>query len=150
MTLPNNSDSIVAVAQGLKTAVDGMATDLGIQYTAYGDQSKIPAVPAVCVEPNSKTREPQGTYQMTQNTFTVFLLVYLAKIGKSDETVRLDTDTLAESIETRLHQDLQLGGLLVHGYVQEIESGYTYRAGTLYRSARMTYMGLSKTLLRSP
>lgn len=117
----------------------------------YGDQRTIPTTPAICIEPGDKTRTLAGAPQMTQNDFEIYLMVYHNKV-QSVETTRAECDQLAYELEHWLHQDLQLqnGGPtpnLIHGYVRTNESGYTVKAGTLYRSARLTYAGRNKTSL---
>lgn len=116
-----------------------------VQDIWYGDQEKIPRVGAVCVEPGSMSRTPNGFYQQSQNDFVVYILIYHA--GTEVEVIRQQCDQMGSAVARVLHADLQLGGLLVNGYVASFESGYTYRGNTMYRTCRLTYMGMSKTNL---
>ena len=122
-----------------------------VQATFYGDQDRIPVTPTVCVEPNTKTRTLEGAPNMTLNEYEIFLIVYHNK-AQDNQLTRKEVDELAYQIEFLLHQDLQLanGGPtpnLIHGYVRSHESGYTYKANTLYRTARLTFYGKNKTSL---
>jgi hypothetical protein len=117
----------------------------------YGDQDRIPTTPYACVEPSNKVRSLEGVPNMTRNEFEIFVIIYHNGI-QSNQVTRKETDMLAYDIEFLLHQDLQLHSPdgtrnLIHGYVRQNESGYTVKAGTLYRSARLTYFGLNKTSL---
>jgi hypothetical protein len=117
---------------------------LGLQDVWYGDQEMVPRTPAVAVEPGSKARVIAGTSRSTENRLTVYLMVYVAKIQDVQAT-RKTTDQIAEAIEVHLHNDPTLGGLVIFSMVSSVESGYAIRGGTLMRSARMTWEGLSKT-----
>jgi hypothetical protein len=141
-----NTDSFVTVAQYLQTLLNTNKATWGVVDVWYGDQSKLPHVPAICVEPGGKTRALEGGWQMTKNDITAYVIVYVAKL-QDEQTTRLQTDQIAEQVEAFVHLDLQLNGLLVQGYFTGMESGYTYRSGTLYRACRMTYSGMSKTML---
>jgi len=112
----------------------------------YGDQSRLPHATAVCLEPSDKDRVLSGAPNMTTNDFTIFILVYVQLVQDVQQT-RKDADNLAYDIEHWLHQDLQLSGTLIHGFVSRAESGFTFKQNTLYRSSRMTYSGRNKTSL---
>jgi hypothetical protein len=122
------------------------------QDVFYGDQDRIPRTPAICVEPNDKSRTLAGVPNMTENIFEIYLMIYHNKV-QSNETTRLEVDQLAYAVELFLHQDLQLTNgdaadpYMIHGFVRSNESGYTYKAGTLYRTARLTWYGKNKTSL---
>lgn len=117
----------------------------------YGDQERLAHSPSICVEVGDAGYELEGLPDMTVNLFEVFILVYHNKVQDMQIT-RLETDQLASQIRRTLHLDLQLKvagqPLLTHGYVRAHESGYTYKKNTLYRSARLIYIGKNKTSLR--
>lgn len=118
----------------------------------FGDQDSIPRTPSICVEPGEKTRTLQGVSQMTKNEFEIYLMVYHNRVQSVQQT-REECDQLAYEIEKWLHADLQLAlgvpatPALIHGFVRQNESGYAVKNNTLYRSARLTYMGENKTSL---
>lgn len=114
----------------------------------YGDQQRITHTPTICVEPSQKTRELAGAPNMTMNTFEIIVLVLINKVADTIIT-RKQSDQLAYDVEKFLHQDLQLNGLLIHGFVERSESGVTTKNNTMYRAARLVYHGLNKTSLAS-
>lgn len=129
----------------VSTVVDSNGNVAKVTGVYYGDQEKVPTVASVCVEPGSVSRTPNGFYQQSQNDFVVYLLVYHS--GIEVEIIRQQCDQIGSAVARLLHADLMLGGLVLHGYVASFESGYTYRANTLYRTCRLTYTAMSKTNL---
>lgn len=121
----------------------------------YGDQTKIPRVPSLCVEPSDKNRDFEGASRpaTTRNALMVFFLIYHA--GPEDQVARRQTDEIGEAVEALVHLDPQLnnGGssptndLVISSLCTVSQSGYTYRNNTLYRSVRITWVGNTKTRL---
>jgi len=157
MTYPYPGD-ITSIAKALQAKIvaaqasftlrpdDGGAIDVW-----YSDQDRLPRTPAICIEPDEKQRTLEGAPNMTINEFTVFILVYHNAV-RDVQVTREECDRLAYEIEKLIHQDLQLTNgdptpRVIHGYVRSNESGYTFKQGTLYRTARLTYYGKSKTSL---
>jgi hypothetical protein len=146
--------NIVTIAQLLRTKIQtapGGTFTIAPQDVFYGDQDRIPRTPAVCIEPGDKTRTLTGAPNMTTNEFEVFILVYHDKV-EDVQAIRQEVDVLAYEIEKYIHKDLQLKNgtsnpALIYGFVRANESGYTIKAGTLYRSARLIYFGMNKTSL---
>lgn len=122
--------------------------ELEIKDVWYGDQNNIPRFPAVAVEPGPFNRGLSGIggKGRTDNTITVYLLVYNNNI-KDVQKTRQDTDQLAEQLMDVLHEDVTMGGLVIHGFVNTIEPGYTVRGNNLLRSSRVTWTGMTKTLI---
>lgn len=148
-----HTDKLTTVALYHKNALVAKQVALGIADIWFGDQEKIARTPTVCVEPVTKRRIISGVAKpggMVTNTFEVHFLIYHIKL-QDVQVTRQEVDTLAEAIEVELHKDVHLGtppnDLIIHGFVEEMESGYVYRAGTLYRSVRMIWRGQSKTHL---
>lgn len=146
------SSNMVPIAEAIEAKiVASMGTfSTPVQAVFYGDQDRIAVTPTVCVEPSDKTRELSGAPNMTENTFEIFILVYHNKV-QDNQLTRKEVDQVAYEIEQLLHQDLQLkvAGVpkLIHGFVMRNESGYVFKGGTLYRTARLTYRGKNKTSL---
>ena len=133
-----------ATAQTLKTS---SGVTLAPEDVYYGDQEKFPRTPSVCVDPGNRQRDLQGVSYRTDNKFALYILVYHAKI-QDNQLTRQEVQQLSEQIETLLHLDPQLGGLVIHSYCTLNESGYVYRQATLYRTNRITFEPYSKTRLR--
>lgn len=145
--------NVVTIAQELVnriTAAPGGTFTIAPTKVFYGDQDRIPSTPTVCVEPSDLVRQLQGAPNMTLNQFELFILCYHNKV-QDNQLSRKEVDQLAFEVMHFLHQDLQLvvagSPLLIRGFVERIESGYVFKAGTLYRTARLTYRGQNKTSL---
>lgn len=139
-------DSLATFAQNVKDLIDANALALGIKAVYYGDQNKIPVVPAVCVEPTMKSRQLAGAPRMAENRLEVYVLIYHARL-QDVQVTRKECDEFAEDVERVLHADAQLSGTVIHSMVEALESGYAKRSGTEFRSSRLTFAALTKTLL---
>lgn len=131
----------------LNLLADNQAS-LGIEGLAYGDVERLPVTPYVCVEPEDKTRTLKNAQRMTNLNFTIFIIVYFGPVA-SVQANRRGADILAESIEDLVHSKKSLDGLVTHGMITNIASGYANRDRTLIRASRMTYEGISQELLTS-
>lgn len=128
---------------------------LAIDNVWYGDQEAVPDGRTVCVEPVNVTRPMSGVPDMVTNTFGVAVLVYVTKV-QDVQLTRRECDVLTSAVADLLHQHLNLdddvhtpgSDLVVHGWVVEHLSGYSYKSGKLVRSGRLTWQGISKTSLR--
>lgn len=138
-----HTQSLETVTQAFVDLLNLNKVTLGLTDVWYGDQEMIPRTPAAAVESGQKTRELSGAPDVTTNRFTVFILVYMAKI-QDVQTTRKAADQLAESIEALVHQDNTLGGLVIFGMCTSVEPGYAIRGGTLMRAARITWEGFTK------
>lgn len=135
------------VSSDLEASIPEAQASSNCSMIFYGDQEKFPATPAICVEPVSRMRDLQGVSYRTDNNFTVYVMVFVAKV-QDNQVTRKQAQTLSEVIEGLLHVDAQLGGLLINSFCSNNESGYVFRNNTMYRTNRITYTGYSKTRLR--
>lgn len=121
--------------------VDNKA-NLGLVDVYFGDQDKIPVTPVVCIEPQIKTNilNEAGAGRLISIEFRLFFLVYYSFI-QSPQDNRRGADALAEAIESVVHSDRTLGGLITHGYCTDVESGYTTKGNSLIRSNKITFVG---------
>ena len=113
----------------------------------YGDQEKFQHTPSICVDPGNRQRSLMGVSYRTDNNFAIYILVYHAKL-QDNQVTRKEAQQVSEAIETLLHADPQLGGLVIHSFCALNESGYVYRQSTMYRTNRITFEPYSKTRLR--
>ena len=141
------TDDIVTVAKYWQSAFE-QDTTLDLQDVFYGDQNRIPRTPALCVETGDKRRELNGAPRRTRVDMTIFFLVYHSTIADA-QTNRENTDRMAFAVEDFIHQDPDLGGLIVHGMVTSIEPGFVSRGNTMYRASRITYEATSQIQLPS-
>lgn len=140
------TDNLDTVTQYIVDLINTNKVALGVQDVWYGDQELIPRSPAVAVEPGTKTRTLTGMPRMATNNFTVFILVYVAKL-QDIQLTRKTSNQLAEAIEDLIHGDSNLGGLVVHGFCTSQESGYAVRGSLLMRAVRISYEAMSKLQL---
>jgi len=144
----DQTDSVVDIAQFLFDQLDDNKTPLGLTDVFYGDQEKIPRVPAVAVESGTKSREINGAPRRTLNTITAYLIIYHSKIDASVQVTRKEVDLLAEAVESLVHSNSTMDGLVIHSLVTEIQSGYSAKGKTdIYRSARLTVTATSQSQL---
>lgn len=148
MTVTENTS---VLGQYIKNLIDTNKVTLGVKQVLYGNQNDIPFSPTVVVTPGIKRRELRGVSApggRTFNVMNVFVTIMTSKVG-DENTERLKTDQLAEAVEKLLHQDTTMGGLLIHGFVQEwtpTEAFFQQTQGQ-FRTVRMTFVGTSETYL---
>lgn len=140
------SDSIVTLCQYIVDKLTDNAEALGLVDIYYGDQERIATSPAACVEPGPKNRDLQGANRRTENTITIYVIVYHSEI-RSPQSNRKDADALAEAIEAVLHLDPTLGGYVRHSYVTNISPGYVNKINGPMRASRLTFEASNITML---
>ena len=130
----------------LFTLLDNNKAALGLADLFYGDQSKIPRTPTLCLEPDIKQRTLAGVPRRSENTLRAYLLIYVSKVQDVQSNSR-DVLVFAETVEALLHVEPTLGGLLVHSFCPAIEPGYRTRDNTQFRACRITFEGINKSIL---
>lgn len=114
----------------------------------YGDQVRIPRVPALCIFGGVRARGLEGIVR-TDNNITVYLILYYMSARESSQLNAQKMDVMAEELEELLHTDLQMGGLVTHGYVRSVEPGWAMRENGLMQATRLTWQGYNRTSLRA-
>jgi len=118
----------------------------GIEDVFYGDQLMIPRTPTLCLEPDGKRRELQGVPRRTENTYTMYIILYVSEVQDTSKNAR-DALVLGEAVEDFLHADPTMNDLVVHSFCSELDPGYRTRQGTRYRACRITFQATNKTVL---
>ena len=133
------------VADALKTLIETNQVSLGIEEVYFGDQERIARHPSVCIEPNLQRNDIAGvaTPMRLQRTHTVVILLYHSRFVDT-QTQRRDCDALAAEIEELVHNNVTLGGLVIHAYVSSVESGYSRKEGII-RAAGITVTAITKS-----
>lgn len=144
-------DSYTALAQDVKTRLEDNASALGLKAVYYGDQERIPYTPTAAIEPGGKERRLNGMPRRTEVSLTCYIIVYHYSLA-STQDIRLENDTLAEDIETFLHEDCQLKDTngemtVIDSMVPNIESGIMVKRNTLFRASRITFEARSQVQL---
>jgi hypothetical protein len=140
------TDRLDVITEAVFDAIVAQKTPLGLEDIWFGEQSKIPRTPAVCVVGDSKRRDPSGAPRMVTNTFVVRVDVYISKVQDIQESDR-DALVLADNVEVVLHSDLTFDGLVYGSLVTANEQGVFNKANTNFRSARLSLELTSKTML---
>lgn len=142
------TDSISTIGQYLFSMLDSNRVDLGLKGVWYGDQEKIPETPAACVEMGLKRRELNGTPRRTLVVIDAYIILYHERISDEQENQR-QSELKAEQVENLIHQDPQLGGLVVHSLITSSEPGYVQRGGAKVKASRLTVECTSQKVLPS-
>lgn len=118
-------------------------TSLGIEDVYYGDQNRIPKVPSISVQPGDKSRVFTQTGLHTTIGLPVYIIIFHSGIRDLQVTNKAN-DVLAEAVETLLHADITLGGLVISSLVESVEPGFANRGKEYFVTHRLTWNGLSK------
>lgn len=124
-------------------------TALALADVLYGNHNDIPRSPTVVVIPGLKTRQlvgVQGPGGRVENDLIVYIDIHDSKV-KDETTQRLVLDKKAEEVEKKIHEDVTMGGLIIHGFVHSWDPGQAFFQSGEFRSVRLTYSGRSRTLL---
>jgi hypothetical protein len=146
MPITPNTDSSEVVANYVYQKLQDPTNMSNLGYTDvwYGDQELLPHTPALCVSPGTKKREFQGASYRTLNSIETYIVVYYGKI--QDVQVNLHAaQTMADALETLIHSDLTLGGLVIATLCTQNEPGYLRKGTDLMQGNRLTFESMSKT-----
>jgi hypothetical protein len=143
-----NTPKLTVVTQAVFDTIFAEKVALGAEDIWYGEQRKIPRTPCIAIESGLVNREMAGVSAQgrTLNTFTVYIMIFISKL-QDEQISRKEADELAEAVEAVLHVDANLGGVVLYGFVTSIEPGYITRQSTTFRVARITWQGVTKTMI---
>jgi len=142
------SDSLYTVAKYLENLITTAKAGLNVSDVYYGDQEKIPRVPTVCVDTGSKRRELNGAPRRLMVDMELYVIVYTGAVASLSANREQD-DLIAEAVETLIHLDATMGGLVIDSLVSDIEYGYALRNNSLFRTARLTVTARDQVQLPS-
>ncbi|MCA1806909.1 MAG: hypothetical protein LC687_03465 [Actinobacteria bacterium] len=142
--MANLSDSLVEVSQALYQHLLTGRSTLGLQDVWYDTKGVLPRTPAILIEPDNKARELMATGHQTSNTFQVGVVVVHSRMAASGITNK-EVLELAENVETYIHTNRSLDGLLIHSYIVSIEQGSVTQQSTVFRATRLLWQGISRT-----
>jgi hypothetical protein len=146
------SASIPEVCQALLGKCQAAAGTLGISANNmyYGDQTKLPKYPALCVEPGPKDQDYKGGFRVLNIQFTVYVILYLGVV-QSVQLNAVQVDQTADLVETLIHSDpsFKVGGVqkLIDIVVKKVEPGYATKENSIVRANRLTVIGKSQSIL---
>lgn len=140
------SDRLDVVTNAVYQTVLTNKTPLGLQDVWFGEQNKIPRLPAVCVMGDTRQREDRGAPRLVTNTFSVRCDLYVVKVEPT-ESMHQQVLTLADDLEVVLHADLTFDGVVLGSLVRSSEIGIADKSGTRYHTARLTLELVNRTML---
>ena len=128
-----------------QAVVDLLASDkdLGLSKVYYGDQAGIPQVPSATVEAGNAERAYTQTGLQTTRTVPIIIVIYHGKVADV-QGIKKSLDEYATLVETKLHEDSTLGGLVINGLVTSIEPGTAVVGRAQFYAHRLTWEGLIK------
>jgi len=140
--------STKAFAKAVQTLLETNQVALGIEQIFFGDQTRIAKTPTVCVEMGDKDVSLVSAFRGAEADISCYVIAYLAVFGSPQDNAE-EAGDLADAIETVLHEDAQLGGLVLHCYVSRVEPGYATKGNSIMRAVRLTFKGQTKYQLSS-
>lgn len=143
-----NDDTLLATA--IRNIIAANKLSLGINDVLYGNQLMIPSASAVVVKASGKNQTlvgVQGPGGRTNNSLNIGIDIHRSKVG-DEETERRIIDDTATAIEHLLNADVTVGGIIIHGYITNVDRGETaFMNNSMFRSVVMMYIGTTRTLI---
>lgn len=142
-----HTDKSTVLAQAIKAKIELNKVTLGLDTVLYGEQSNVPGGKAAVVYCGTKRRPLAGVAGpggRSDNFMEVIIDVHYS-VYNPEEDGRLAADSLAEAVEEVLHQDTTMGGIIIHGWVNEWTPGVVFKENSMYRTVRLLYVGRTKT-----
>jgi hypothetical protein len=142
---------MVALTGDVTEVVDAIKTyleepDMGFKAVYWGDQMLVPTSPAAAIEPMDASRTLTETGLQARWDFTIAIILYTAKLGKTEEN-RRDAGVIARRVVDKFDLTRTLGGIVVDGMITRVEAGFGVRNSQLFRVVRCTWEGFSKIIM---
>jgi len=145
-----HTDKDEVVADFLFNLLTTNKVTLQLDDVLYGNQIMIPHASAAVVTAMGKRRTLAGVSApggRTLNELVVNIEMHWSRVG-DEGTERKNADNRATALEAIIHQDTTLGGIIIHGFINQVDRGETQFAnGSMFRSVRMIFVGQTKTYL---
>lgn len=147
-----HTDSDTVVAQAIFDLIEANKIALALDDVLWGNQEMIPHASAAVVMPLGKRRILAGVSApggRTENTLLVTIEVNRSKVGV-EAVERKVVDDTGTAIELLLHSDTTLGGIVIHGFVEQTDRGEVTLTAGQFRTVRLMYAARTKTYLSVP
>lgn len=144
-----HTDRGVEVAKAIQAIVELNKSILGLDSVYYGIQRNVPDGLSVAVTPSRKINElvgVQGPGGRVDRSFFTLITLNNSHVG-DEATERELVDNLAEELEDILHDDTTLGGIVIHGFITDIENGVSFRDNSMFRTVQLTHRARTRTLI---
>lgn len=135
------------LAMAIKDLIEANKATLGINEVYYGDHNNIPVGISAAITAGTKHRDLAGVSGpggRSMNTLNVVIFIYYSVV-EAEATARLAVDQIGEAVEDLLHTDTTMGGLLIHGFVQDVIPGTVFKENSMFRAVELDYQGKTKT-----
>jgi hypothetical protein len=121
--------------------LDDESGDLGLEYVAYGEEDKIPRMPAVKVASGPLVKDLHATRQYI-NTFVIEMFVYHANLRATHAQRTKDDLELCTRIRELLHSHPTFDGGVIQGWViSEVPMLTTRQKAPAVVTTNMTWQG---------
>jgi hypothetical protein len=147
-----HTDNDTVVAQAIFDLIEANKVDLALDDVLWGNQEMIPRASAAIVIPLGKRRVLAGVTApggRTENTLLVTIEISRSKVG-TEAVERKAVDDTGTAIELLIHSDTTLGGIVIHGFVEQTDRGEVTITSGQYRTVRLMYAARTKTYLSVP
>jgi len=148
-----HTDQDEVVAQAIFDLIEANKISLLLDDVLWGNQTMIPRASAAIVQALGKTRQLAGVSApggRTLNRLMVSVELHWSKVGP-EEIERKAVDARATAVEALVHSDVTLGGIIIHGFFEQVDRGETtFVNNSMFRTVRMAFAGQSKTYLSVP
>ena len=141
------SNKVYSITEALCELMRDNWSQLGLtgrEDVYYGDQPRYPRTPSIAVDSGPTTKSLNQIGMHAEETYLRYILIFHSPI-QSLQMTEQEIDQHAETVADLLEQNRSLGGLVIHSHVTAIEPGLTERGGTLLKTTRLTWTGISKT-----
>jgi len=154
--MPHTDDDTV-LALAIRDLIEANKSALLIDDVLYGNHGMIPQASAAVVTAMGKRRQLAGVSApggRTQNELMVGIDLHWSKVGNED-TERQAADSRGTALESLIHEDTTVGGIIIHGFITDVDRGDSVLpnstgSNSMFRTVRMMYRGTTKTYLSPP
>lgn len=147
-----HTDDDTTVALAIRDLLEANKATLLLEDVLYGNHTMIPRNSAAVVMSMGKRRQLAGVASpggRTQNDMMISIQLHWSRVG-DEETERRAADNRGTVVERLIHEDTTLGGIIIHGYMTEVDRGETLINNSMFRSVIMTFVGQTRTYLSPP
>lgn len=138
------------VADFITNKIDTNKDTLGVRQVLMGKHNMVPLSPTVRVVPAPRRRNLVGVSApggRVENLFTTYVDVMISDALVGEAEGMRAVELLANQVEILIHNDVTLGGLIIHGFFVEADPGEEFIQNSKYRVVRLTHTGVSRTYL---
>src|SRR5258706_10657157 len=117
-----HTDDDTVVATAIFDLIVANKATLLLDDVLYGNHNNIPHASAAVVTSNGKGRSLSGVSApggRTENAMVIEIDLHWSKVG-DEATQRRAADNRGTALEKLIHTDTTLGGIVIHGYVTQV------------------------------